>query len=188
MYNVPTTKSIKLILQNLLILWWWKERSYITSWGSFGLVRAQLELYEELCRFGLWDFAINLSGADLPLRSIEDLSLTLAPYRNLNGGFYFKADFPLSPVLLRNSFPVMKCESDFSFQNFFFKKKSDVHLLVLKETSRFCPFMVLVTKMHHFKWNQKKIGDSTERHFILVMDLLIMWHVETEFQNLKILS
>ena len=117
MYNVPTTKSIKLILQNLLILWWWKERSYITSWGSFGLVRAQLELYEELCRFGLWDFAINLSGADLPLRSIEDLSLTLAPYRNLNGGFYFKADFhpKRSLVLLRNSFPSMKCKSDFSF-------------------------------------------------------------------------
>ena len=65
----------------------------MTYWGSFGLVRAQLELYEELCRFGLWDFAINLSGADLPLRSIEDLSLTLAPYRNLNSGFYFKADF-----------------------------------------------------------------------------------------------
>ena len=142
------------------------------------MVRAQLELYEELCRFGLWDFAINLSGADLPLRSIEDLSLTLAPYRNLNGGFYFKADFhpKSSLVLLQNSFPIKKCESDFSFQNFFFlkKKRSDVHLLVLKEMNLFCPFMVLVTKMHHFKWNQKKIGDSTERHFILVMDLLIM--------------
>ena len=186
---LPTTKSIKLILQNLIILWCWKKRSYITSWGSFGLVRAQLELYEELCRFGLWDFAINLSGADLPLRSIEDLSLTLAPYRNLNGGFYFKADFPLPPFCYEiHSLLVWNASPIFHFKTSSLKKKSDVHLLVLKETTLFCPFMVLVTKMHHFKWNQKKIGDSTERHFILVMDLLIMWHVETEFQNLKILS
>ena len=42
-----------------------------------------MELYEELCRFsGIWDFAINLSGADLPLRSVEDLAFTLAPYRD----------------------------------------------------------------------------------------------------------
>ena len=39
-------------------------------------------MYEELCRLGVWDFAIDLSGADLPLRSIEDLSFALAPYRN----------------------------------------------------------------------------------------------------------
>ena len=70
-----------------------KERSYITSWGSFGLVQAQLELYEQLCRFGIWDFAINLSGADLPLRSVEDLSYTLAPYRDERRNFDFKLYF-----------------------------------------------------------------------------------------------
>lgn len=58
-----------------------KSRSFETSWGSFGLVRALLETYEELCRFGPWDFAINLSGSDLPLRSITDLSFALAPHR-----------------------------------------------------------------------------------------------------------
>ena len=41
-----------------------------------------LEAYEELCRLGIWDFAVDLSGADLPLRSMEDLSLALAPHRN----------------------------------------------------------------------------------------------------------
>ena len=44
--------------------------------------RALLEAYEELCRLGIWDFAVDLSGADLPLRSVEDLSMTLASYRN----------------------------------------------------------------------------------------------------------
>ena len=44
--------------------------------------RALLEAYEELCRLGIWDFAVDLSGADLPLRSMEDLSLALAPHRN----------------------------------------------------------------------------------------------------------
>ena len=41
-----------------------------------------MEAYEELCRLGIWDFAVDLSGADLPLRSMEDLSLALAPHRN----------------------------------------------------------------------------------------------------------
>ena len=59
-----------------------EDRSFVTSWGSFGLVRALLEAYEELCRMGVWDFVIDLSGADLPLRKVEDLSLALAPYRN----------------------------------------------------------------------------------------------------------
>lgn len=58
------------------------DRSFVTSWGSFGLVRALLEAYEELCRLGTWDFVIDLSGADLPLRSMEDLSFALAPFRN----------------------------------------------------------------------------------------------------------
>jgi hypothetical protein len=58
------------------------ERSFVTSWGSWGLVRALLETYEELCRLGVWDFAVDLSGADLPLRSVDDLSLALAPHRN----------------------------------------------------------------------------------------------------------
>ena len=58
------------------------ERSFVTSWGSFGLVRALLEAYEELCRMGTWDFAINLSGSDLPLRSVEDLSLALGTFIN----------------------------------------------------------------------------------------------------------
>lgn len=58
------------------------DRSFVTSWGSFGLVRALLEAYEELCRLGTWDFVIDLSGADLPLRSVRDLSFALAPFRN----------------------------------------------------------------------------------------------------------
>ena len=30
---------------------------------------------------GVWDFVINMSGADLSIRSVDDLSLALAPYR-----------------------------------------------------------------------------------------------------------
>ena len=61
-----------------------QQRSFITSWGSFGIVRAELELFEELCRLGLWDFILNMSGADLALRNVDDLSLALAPYRGQN--------------------------------------------------------------------------------------------------------
>lgn len=38
--------------------------------------------YEELLRMGVWDFLINLSGADLPLRDIDDVSAMLASYRS----------------------------------------------------------------------------------------------------------
>ena len=47
-------------------------------------MRAELEGFEELLRMGHWDFAINLSGADLPLRDVDDLAATLAPYRGTN--------------------------------------------------------------------------------------------------------
>ena len=33
---------------------------------------------------GLWDFVINMSGADLSLRNVDDLALALAPYRGHN--------------------------------------------------------------------------------------------------------
>ena len=33
---------------------------------------------------GPWDFAVPLSGRDLPLRSVADMALTLAPYRGRN--------------------------------------------------------------------------------------------------------
>jgi hypothetical protein len=64
------------------------ERSFITSWGGMGIVRAHLEQFEQLARMGLWDFLINMSGADLNLRSVDDLALALAPYRG-NSFFAF---------------------------------------------------------------------------------------------------
>ncbi|KAK8381700.1 hypothetical protein O3P69_015028 [Scylla paramamosain] len=60
------------------------SRSFVASWGSYNIVRAELEAFEELLRMGHWDFAINLSGADLPLRDVDDLAATLAPYRGMN--------------------------------------------------------------------------------------------------------
>ena len=60
------------------------ERSYVTSWGGMGIVRAHLEQFEELARMGVWDFLINMSGSDLNLRDIDDLALALAPYRGHN--------------------------------------------------------------------------------------------------------
>ena len=61
-----------------------RDRSFITSWGSMGIVRAHLEQFEELCRMGIWDFVINMSGADLNIRGVDDLSMALAPYRGHN--------------------------------------------------------------------------------------------------------
>jgi len=40
----------------------------------------------------MWDFAINLSGADLPLRDVDDLAMALAPHRNENF-FSFHCEF-----------------------------------------------------------------------------------------------
>ncbi|KAG0725831.1 Xylosyltransferase 1 [Chionoecetes opilio] len=59
-------------------------RSFVASWGSYNIVRAEMESYEELLRMGLWDFAVNLSGADMPLRDVDDLAATLAPYRGVS--------------------------------------------------------------------------------------------------------
>ena len=39
---------------------------------------------EELLQMGPWDFAIPLSGRDLPLRPVADMAVTLAPYRGGN--------------------------------------------------------------------------------------------------------
>ncbi|XP_035207443.1 uncharacterized protein LOC118182229 isoform X2 [Stegodyphus dumicola] len=60
------------------------EQSFTSSWASYAIVRAELEGFEELLRLGLWDFVINLSGSDLPLRSVDDLAIALAPHRGLS--------------------------------------------------------------------------------------------------------
>ncbi|XP_076054991.1 uncharacterized protein LOC143033436 isoform X2 [Oratosquilla oratoria] len=57
------------------------SRSVVASWGSFNIVRAELECFEELLRMGIWDFVVKMSGSDLPLRDVDDLAATLAPYR-----------------------------------------------------------------------------------------------------------
>ena len=81
-------------LDNIVVLP--EERSFITSWGSWYIARAMFEVQEELCRLGIWDYIVDLSGADLPLRSVDDLALTLAPYRgttflSFHGTGYYNA-------------------------------------------------------------------------------------------------
>ena len=44
-----------------------------------------MEGFEELCRMGVWDHVVSMSGADLNLRAVEDLAFALAPYR---GNYY----------------------------------------------------------------------------------------------------
>ncbi|XP_071945139.1 uncharacterized protein [Antedon mediterranea] len=61
-----------------------KERSFTASWGSFYILRAELEGIEELARMGAWDFVINLSGADLPFTDVDDMAATYAAYRTRN--------------------------------------------------------------------------------------------------------
>ena len=56
-------------------------RSFNSSWGSFLILRAELEGFEELVRMGTWDFAFVISAADLPMRSVDDMAAMLAPYR-----------------------------------------------------------------------------------------------------------
>ncbi|XP_064108607.1 LOW QUALITY PROTEIN: uncharacterized protein LOC135216986 [Macrobrachium nipponense] len=60
------------------------SRSFVASWGSFNIVRAELESFEELLRMGPWDFGVKLSGADMPIRDVDDLSAALAPYRGVS--------------------------------------------------------------------------------------------------------
>ncbi|XP_078578373.1 uncharacterized protein LOC144863225 [Branchiostoma floridae x Branchiostoma japonicum] len=57
------------------------QRSFRSSWGSYNILRAELEATEELLRMGSWDFVINLSGSDLALRDVDDIAAALAPYR-----------------------------------------------------------------------------------------------------------
>ncbi|XP_072027054.1 uncharacterized protein [Amphiura filiformis] len=61
-----------------------KDRSFVASWGSYYILRAELECFEELLRMGVWDFAINLSGADMPIRDVDDVSAALASARGYN--------------------------------------------------------------------------------------------------------
>ncbi|XP_037091271.1 xylosyltransferase oxt-like [Pollicipes pollicipes] len=61
-----------------------KHRSFAASWGSERILRAELECLEELLRMAPWDFAVPLSGLDLPLRPAAELAATLAPYRGRN--------------------------------------------------------------------------------------------------------
>ena len=57
------------------------DRSFKASWGSFLILRAELEGFEELVRMGVWDFSFIISASDLPLRSVDDMAAMLAPYR-----------------------------------------------------------------------------------------------------------
>jgi len=94
-----------MIDNNVLVLP--SQRSFVTSWGSFGLVRALIETYEELCRMGVWDFAINLSGSDLPLRSVEDLSMALAPHRNQSFISKHGLGYKNAPFQMANSYQTL---------------------------------------------------------------------------------
>ena len=44
---------------------------------------------EELLRMGIWDFVVNLSGADLPIRSVDDLADHLAEYRGISFNYQY---------------------------------------------------------------------------------------------------
>ena len=57
------------------------DRSFKASWGSFLILRAELEGFEELVRVGVWVFSFIISASDLPLRSVDDMAAMLAPYR-----------------------------------------------------------------------------------------------------------
>ncbi len=56
-------------------------RSFKSTWGSFLIMRAELEGFEELIRMGVWDFAFVLSASDLPIRNVDDMGRMLAPFR-----------------------------------------------------------------------------------------------------------
>ncbi|GFS92978.1 xylosyltransferase 1 [Nephila pilipes] len=71
--------QLNLPIHNILILP--DEKSFITPKASYETVRAQLEGFVALLRFGFWDFLINLSENDIPLRNVDDLAIALTPYR-----------------------------------------------------------------------------------------------------------
>ncbi|ELT93931.1 hypothetical protein CAPTEDRAFT_218838 [Capitella teleta] len=70
-------------------LWFKLAKSFTTAWGSYDILRAILEGMEWLLRLGHWDHAIVISGSDLPVRTVGDMMLALAPYRGHSFlGFY----------------------------------------------------------------------------------------------------
>ena len=80
-------------------MFFYVDRSFKASWGSFLILRAELEGFEELVRMGVWDFSFIISASDLPLRSVDDMAAMLAPYR---GEWWLwgrgRVDLPLNSV------------------------------------------------------------------------------------------
>ncbi|CAH1257756.1 XYLT2 [Branchiostoma lanceolatum] len=95
-YAIHVDKSTPLVRQRLVNLLKEKfyhaenirvlpdQRSFTSSWGSYNILRAELEATEEVLRMGSWDFVINLSGSDLALRDVDDIAAVLAAYRGRN--------------------------------------------------------------------------------------------------------
>ncbi|XP_047740277.1 uncharacterized protein LOC108679286 [Hyalella azteca] len=79
--HYPAATNIKILPQ---------EESFVPSWGSYGIVRAELQGLRYLLDLPHWEFVIKLSGADLPLRSPQDLGLLLAPYRGRSLATFFR--------------------------------------------------------------------------------------------------
>ncbi|KAF0289120.1 Xylosyltransferase 1 [Amphibalanus amphitrite] len=89
-----------------------RERSFAASWASYNIVRAELEALEELLRAGLWDHALLLSGADLPLRGVDELAAALAAHRSVSFVSTFDGwkDDPSRPQPVRSQWFVLSRE------------------------------------------------------------------------------
>jgi len=70
------------------------EDVFDVSWGGISMMNAELAMAEALLQMGEWDYWINLSSTDYPLKSIEEFRKYLALEQNWgkNFGHGFKSD------------------------------------------------------------------------------------------------
>lgn len=81
-------KSNQYFNKNIQLLNSYKNVYFIDSvscaWGSFAIVKAQLEGIKKALQTGPWDFVINLSGQDFPLKSQENIINELKVFKSHN--------------------------------------------------------------------------------------------------------
>jgi protein xylosyltransferase len=65
------------------------DRSFRTIWGGSSLLKMHLKVFNDLVllrerHLWQWDFVLNLSESDFPLKTVEELTMFLNDYKDFN--------------------------------------------------------------------------------------------------------
>lgn len=85
---------LKLNRKNFYLSKW----SYATIWGGSSLLEMHLKAMKEMIlmkenNIWDWDFVLNLSESDFPIKSIQELTIFLSRYSDKNFLKFFKKSF-----------------------------------------------------------------------------------------------